>query len=89
MMQRSNPEEQQFTHLMRLAWDLRWLGLAVAVELPREDEPFVLVRRAADPLRVRATLRGGRWIFSWGRGRTQWVDALHRQAARHVQEAAR
>jgi hypothetical protein len=82
-------QEEQFVHLVRLAWDLRVLGLTVAVELPREDGPFVLVRRAADPLRVRATLRGGRWIFSWGRGRTQWVDALHRQAARHVQEAAR
>lgn len=88
MVQRSNPEEQQFTHLMRLAWDLRGLGLAVAVELPQRDEPSVVVRRASDPLRVRATLRGGHWIFTWGRGRGQWVDALHRQAAAHIREAA-
>lgn len=82
-------QQHQFTHLMRLAWDLRLLGLTVAVELPQGDEPSVLVRRASAPLRVRATLRRGNWIFTWGRGRGQWVHALHRQAARHIREAAR
>jgi hypothetical protein len=74
---------------MRLAWDLRLLGVAVTVELPQGDEPFVLVRQVPDPLRVRATLRDERWIFNWGRGRGQWVDALHRQASAHIREAAR
>lgn len=80
--------EQQYIHLVRLAWDLRWLGLETRVELPLSKEPRVVVPRAAGPLRVIATLRAELWIYSWGRGHTQWIDALAGDAARDIHKAA-
>lgn len=82
-------DQDHFVHLVRLAWDLRRLGLAVAVELPLGDEPFVLVRRTSGPVRVRASLSGKRWTFTWGRGRDQSVDALDAEAAEKIWRATR
>lgn len=68
--------EEQFIHLVRLAWELRTEGVGVAVQLPRGQEPFIEVPRAIGPLRVRASMRSRKWIFSWGHGRHQWIYAL-------------
>lgn len=84
-----NQTQEQYVHLVRLAWDLRWAGLAVSVELPRAGEPFVEVPRAGGPLHVRATLRSGQWIFTWGRGRDHWTYALGHNAASQIEELTR
>lgn len=80
--------QEQYIHLVRLAWDLRWAGLAVSVELPRRGEPFVEVSRAQGPLHVRASLRSERWVFTWGRGRNQWAYALDHDAASQIEKLA-
>lgn len=80
--------EHQYIHLVRLAWDLRWLGLETRVELPLSEEPRVIVVRAVGPLRVIAKRRAGLWVYSWGRGRNQWIDALDGDAVRDIHKAA-
>ncbi|MEV7964998.1 hypothetical protein AB0O34_03325 [Sphaerisporangium sp. NPDC088356] len=81
--------EQQFIHLVRLAWDLHKRGLSAAVDLPRRQEPTLLVSRVPGPLRVMAVAKGGRWFFTWGRGRKQRVRALADDAADRIWEVAR
>ncbi|MDP9863913.1 hypothetical protein J2S55_003179 [Streptosporangium brasiliense] len=80
--------QQQYLHLVRLAWDLRWLGVGVRVELAPSQEPCLVVSRAAGPVRVLALLRGGRWVYSWGRGRNQWIAALSEDAAPTIRKVA-
>ncbi|MEV4103700.1 hypothetical protein AB0J42_25885 [Nonomuraea sp. NPDC049649] len=58
------------------------------MQLPRRDEPCVAVQRVSGPLLVRASLRGERWVFSWGRGRDRWVDAQDESACERVWEVA-
>ncbi|GGO74377.1 hypothetical protein GCM10012289_46880 [Nonomuraea cavernae] len=82
------PEQVQFLYLSQLAWALKRRGLAVSVQLPRRDEPCVSVQRASGPLLVRASLRGERWVFTWGRGRDRRVDALDECAYERVWEVA-
>lgn len=81
-------EQEQFHHLTRLAWGLARRGLAVSVQLPKRDEPCVAVQRMSGPLLVRASLRGERWVFSWGRGRDRCVDARDESACERVWEVA-
>ena len=64
------------------------MGLGVTVELTRREEPRIAIPRASGPLWVRASLRGGRWVFTWGRGREQWVDAQDAAASERVWEVA-
>jgi hypothetical protein len=80
--------QEQFLHLVRLAWDLHKRGLSAAVDLPRRQEPTLLVPRAPDPLRVMALAGKGGWFFTWGRGEGQRVRALAEDAADRVWEAA-
>jgi len=75
---RRTPQEEQYVCLGRLAWSLREAGVAASVSLVlrRRDEPFVLISRVStsEKLRVRATLREGQWVFTWGRGPGQCAD---------------
>lgn len=86
---RPSREQEQFLYLTRLAWALRVRGLAVSVQLPRRAEPCISIWRGSRPLLVRATLQGERWVFTWGRGRDRWVDALDEYAPERVWEVAR
>ncbi|WP_326641029.1 hypothetical protein OG884_00580 [Streptosporangium sp. NBC_01755] len=83
-----DPQEDRFIHLVRLAWDLRYLGVATTVELPLTGEPRVVMPRAVGDLRVTALFQHGGWIFTWGRGRTQRVDAFSEDAVRRILKAA-
>ncbi|MEV7012912.1 hypothetical protein [Streptosporangium sp. NPDC051022] len=74
---------------MRLAWDLRELGLEVSVELPCGAEPYVVVRCASGPLRVTAAKRDRGWVFSWGRGREQQAPALDAEVPHRIRQVAR
>ena len=62
--------------------------MAVSVQLPRCAEPCISVRRASGPLLIRAALQDERWVFTWGRGRDRWVDALDECAPERVWEVA-
>lgn len=57
---------------------MREAGVApsISLVLRKRDEPFVLVSRAStsEELRVRAAVREGQWVFTWGRGRERWAD---------------
>ncbi|GGP00995.1 hypothetical protein GCM10012278_03080 [Nonomuraea glycinis] len=81
------PEEERYVGLGRLAWALREVGLRTSLVLPKGCEPFVLIERASGALRVRVTVRDGRWIFTWGHGRQQWAD-LSDSGFRRIWEAA-
>ncbi|WP_147268250.1 hypothetical protein [Spongiactinospora rosea] len=82
--------QQQYLHLTRLAWGLRMLGADVVLDLAPTAEPVVAVRRAAgDRLRVTAMIRSGRWMYVWGRGRTQCAGVGEDDAARVIRKAAR
>ncbi|MGW4641521.1 hypothetical protein ACWEN6_23575 [Sphaerisporangium sp. NPDC004334] len=82
------PQEQQFIHLVRLAWDLRKRGLGAAIELPSRDQPVLLLARTPGPVRVMAVALDGRWFFTWGRGRARRIRALADDAADRVWEVA-
>ncbi len=81
-------KEDQYLHLVRLAWDLHKLGLSAMVELPTGKEPALLVSRAAGPLRIMALRFKGTWFFTWGRGDGQRVRALSSEASNRVWEMA-
>ncbi|GAA3068183.1 hypothetical protein GCM10017600_21010 [Streptosporangium carneum] len=80
--------QRQFIHLMRLAWDLRDLGLTISVNLPQAREPALIVQQASGPLRIAATKRDRKWVFTWGRGPDQWVHALDEYAALRIRQVA-
>ncbi|WP_436761130.1 hypothetical protein [Streptosporangium sp. V21-05] len=81
--------QERYLHLVRLAWDLRQLGMGVRIELPASgEEPYVALWRESGALRVLALARGKKWVFAWGRGRTQWIAALDEDAVRRTCEAA-
>jgi hypothetical protein len=89
MRRTAAPEPQeQFIHLVRLAWDLRRRGLRSLIDLPTGAEPALLVSRMSTPLRVMVLARDGTWFFTWGRGRAQKVKALAEDAPDRVWEAA-
>ncbi|MEU8272098.1 hypothetical protein AB0B89_33715 [Sphaerisporangium sp. NPDC049002] len=82
-------KEEQFIHLVRLAWDLHRRGLGAAVELPMGKDPALLVPRESGPLRVMALARKGTWFYTWGRGEDRRVRALAGDAADRVWEVSR
>lgn len=82
-------QQEQFIHLVRLAWDLRMAGLSATVDLPRGGEPAVLIPGAKGPLKVMVSTQGADWFFTWGRGRDQRVRVLDADAFRRVREVAR
>ncbi|MFG1875006.1 hypothetical protein ACGFIV_09235 [Sphaerisporangium sp. NPDC049003] len=81
-------QEEQFIHLVRLAWDLHKRGLSAAVDLPSREEPILLVPRTSGPLKVMAMSRKGTWFFTWGRGEGQRVRALSGDAADRIWDLA-
>ncbi|MEO3808329.1 hypothetical protein ABGB17_04935 [Sphaerisporangium sp. B11E5] len=80
--------EQQYHHLVRLAWSLNRRGLRTSIDLPLRSEPVLLVQRMSSPLRVMAFSSKGRWVYTWGRGDGQRVWVLSDDAADRVWEAA-
>ncbi|MFG1879596.1 hypothetical protein ACGFIV_32660 [Sphaerisporangium sp. NPDC049003] len=48
-----------------------------------------MVPRAAEPLRIRALLHDGTWLFTWGRSKASQVRALANDAADRIEEAAK
>ncbi|GAA4194517.1 hypothetical protein GCM10022252_39050 [Streptosporangium oxazolinicum] len=79
--------EQQFIHLVRLAWDLRVLHVTSSVELPKDEEPALVLGPASSAVEIRATKEQGVWVFTWGQGVDQRVRALSEEAAQFVREA--
>lgn len=80
--------QQQYVHLVRLAWDLNRLNVRTLVDLPLKKEPVLLIPREPGPLRVMALSRKGTWYFTWGRGEEQRVRALADDAVMRVWEIA-
>ncbi|WP_181870954.1 hypothetical protein [Sphaerisporangium album] len=80
--------EEQYRHLVRLAWSLNKRGLRAVVDLPLKSDPVLLLPRTGSPLRVMALARRGTWTFTWGRGRDQRVAAPADEAADRIWEVA-
>jgi len=78
-----NHLEQRYIHLVRLAWDLRCLGLGARLEVPQQIEPYLLVLGAKRELRVVILTERG-WVFRWGRGKAGRVDVLNEKAAQII-----
>lgn len=57
-------QQEQFIHLVRLAWDLRMAGLSATIDLPRGGEPAVLILGAKGPLKVMVSTQGADWFFT-------------------------
>ncbi|WP_271220007.1 hypothetical protein [Streptosporangium carneum] len=81
-------EQERFIHLVRLAWDLHATGLSAAIDLPKGENPVVLVRRAKGAFRIEVAKYATGWFFTWGRRQDQRVRALDVNAFRRVWEAA-
>ncbi|GGQ15913.1 hypothetical protein [Streptosporangium pseudovulgare] len=81
-------QEDQYIHLVRLAWDLRGVGVAVRLELPLNEEPYLTAQGMRRPVRVIAYRFGEYWIYQWGRGRNQRIGALDQEAAQEIRKAA-
>lgn len=79
----------QFIHLVRLAWDLRDLGVASVVRVPRDGEPSVEVLAPLGLVRVRAGRRGRTWVFTWGRSHARQVRAMAEDASERIAQVAR
>lgn len=61
----------------------------MSVQVPRGQEPFLEIPRAIGPLHVRAFMRSRQWVFTWGRGRRQWIFALDERAPARISQLAR
>ncbi|MEU8054621.1 hypothetical protein [Microbispora bryophytorum] len=81
-------QQDQFIHLVRLAWDLHMRGVSAAVDLPKSKEPTLVLPRTVDTIKIMALLQNGQWFFTWGRGREQRVSAMAEEAAERVWELA-
>jgi hypothetical protein len=81
-------QQEQFLHLVRLAWELHSRGLNASVDLPRGESPRLRIPRAPEPLRIMASTHKGTWFFTWGRGAAQRVRALAGDAADRIWEVA-
>ncbi|MFC7383861.1 hypothetical protein [Sphaerisporangium rhizosphaerae] len=88
-MKRPERREEEYIHLVRLAWDLNVRGLSAAVDLPSGGGPVLLVAKGSGLLKVTALAQDGQWFFTWGRGRAQQVRALADDAADRVRQAVR
>lgn len=64
-MSAHDPQEQ-FTHLVRLGWNLRVLGLCTSLVLPQVGQPILEVM-SGNETRVRITVvrRACGWVFVW------------------------
>ncbi|MEU9888246.1 hypothetical protein [Sphaerisporangium sp. NPDC051011] len=79
-------KEQQYYHLVRLAWNLNRRGLRVAVDLPLKTEPVLVVPRTTGALRVMAFNAKGTWVYTWGQGPDQRVRVLADDAPDRIWE---
>jgi hypothetical protein len=77
--------QQQYLHLVRLAWVLREAGVGSIVDLSGGAEPAVVIVLASGRLKITAIRRGEGWAYAWGRGRNcrarADADAVARQIA--------
>jgi len=69
--------QQAYLYLVRLAWDLRELGLESPIDLSVRAEPSVVILQASTRVKITVVQRKGVWFFTWGHGREQsgWVGA--------------
>jgi hypothetical protein len=69
--------QQAYLYLVRLAWDLRELGLGSLLDLSVRAEPAVVIHQASTRLKITVVQRKEVWFFTWGHGRKQsaWVGA--------------
>lgn len=69
--------QQAYLFLVRLAWDLRELGLGSLLDLSVRTEPAVVIHQASTRLKITVVRRTDVWFFTWGHGRKQsaWVGA--------------
>ncbi len=69
--------QQAYLFLVRLAWDLRELGLGSLLDLSVRTEPAVVIHQASTRLKITVIQRQNVWFFTWGHGRNQstWVGA--------------
>jgi hypothetical protein len=81
-------ERHQFLHLVRLAWGLHERGVGSMIDLSRGTDPAVVVHRAAERLKILATRRGRKWVFTWGRGCHQWAPAEAKDAVEIIAKVA-
>lgn len=78
-------QREQFTHLTRLGWNLRCLGLCTSLVLPVAGQPILEIRTATGTTLVRVTVvrRYCGWAFVWRpwwarlwqRGEWVWAEA--------------
>ncbi|WP_433539857.1 hypothetical protein ACQP10_25480 [Streptosporangium sandarakinum] len=62
--------------------------MATRLELPLTEEPHLTAQGVKRSLRVTARRLGDDWVYQWGRGRNQWIDALDHKAAQTIRKAA-
>ncbi len=86
--------EEQLIHLVRLAWDLRTLGVSTSlVLLPGEFPALDVMQPSGRPLRVEMIRRPHGWVFTWRPSwsslwrRAEWAWALDEDAATKVKAA--
>ncbi|GLW96994.1 hypothetical protein Misp02_10810 [Microtetraspora sp. NBRC 16547] len=91
---RRGEDQQQFIHLVRLAWDLKGLGMVTSIVLRPHEIPVLDVMRARGrPLRVQAIHRPHGWVFTWRPAwsrfwrQGEWTWALDEDAARKIRDA--
>ncbi|WP_155360371.1 hypothetical protein [Acrocarpospora macrocephala] len=81
--------QQQYLHLVRLAWDLHLLGVGSAVEVGPERVPAVRIARASGPVRVMAWVTDeGAWVFTWGHSRDKRIEVWDARAASRIARLA-
>jgi hypothetical protein len=80
--------EVQLLHLVMLAVELDVLERSCTLALTRFDLPVLYVPEAAGRLKIKAELRGDRWMYTWGRGPNRCVPVTGEAAQRIAAMAA-
>lgn len=76
-IQRRDPQQEQFIHLVRLGWDLRVLGVATSLVVPAAGPPLLeILSPSGVRVRIRVIHRAWGWVFTW----RPWWSRLWRRS---------
>ncbi|GAA1273912.1 hypothetical protein GCM10009677_28930 [Sphaerisporangium rubeum] len=81
-------KEIQYTHLVRLAWELNKRGVGTVLSIPTNNAVTLLFPRASQRVKIMVVQINQVWFYAWGRSRAHRVSTRDPDAVERVWELA-